>query len=436
MNRFLPEGNEVTIATALREDSRALAVLCTGLGVVTDARPFSLAEWAEIGPRIADPGDLFGRRPASIASKYELDDETAGRIFALLEGAQQFDAHAERLDRRGIWVVTRAEADFPKGMAGRLGPLCPPVLFGLGPAHLLDGFGVALLGEGDLDDAADAFAGDLGRACAMSGQTVVSSTERGPDRVGLIEALRAGGTAVGVVGDDLERRVRLRIFRDFIASEQLLVVSPFLPDGGIEVGRQETRNRVIYGLVRHAVVVSCGDGSGDTWSSAVENIEKGWVPLFVRSGTTVPHGNRTLCERDGIPLNAADLPEGIDIGEWLTAVAEEAIAQKVAANAPAAFDAVLPEDGGSPEPEPEPPPAPRKPAKAADLFDFVWSHLEAFLAEERSEKEVAEAFSLNVTQARAWLQRGVDEGRARRTTRPVRYVAIPVSDRDGGSKNE
>ena len=53
---------------------------------------------------------------------------------------------------------------------------------------------------------------------------------------------------------------------------------------------------------------------------------------------------------------------------------------------------------------------------------LVWPALAAQLGKPLTEREVAERFKLELTQARAWLKRAVDEGLADVELRPKRYV--------------
>ena len=50
----------------------------------------------------------------------------------------------ERWRARAIWVVTRADADYPRRLKGRLRGNSPPVLYGCGDPAFLDGGGLAV----------------------------------------------------------------------------------------------------------------------------------------------------------------------------------------------------------------------------------------------------------------------------------------------------
>ncbi|MDQ6776439.1 MAG: hypothetical protein M3071_09545 [Actinomycetota bacterium] len=58
---------------------------------------------------------------------------------------------------------------------------------------------------------------------------------------------------------------------------------------------------------------------------------------------------------------------------------------------------------------------------AADAFGLVWPALADYVQDPRTERDVADHLDLEISQARAWLRRAVDEQRLERLKRPVRY---------------
>ncbi|MCP9487813.1 MAG: hypothetical protein MSC30_18390, partial [Gaiellaceae bacterium MAG52_C11] len=66
--------------------------------------------------------------------------------------------------------------------------------------------------------------------------------------------------------------------------------------------------------------------------------------------------------------------------------------------------------------------APVATGTSQDIFVLVWPRLAAYLLDERSEREVAESFEIELSQTRAWLKRAVAEGLAQRLTSKRRYV--------------
>ena len=67
------------------------------------------------------------------------------------------------------------------------------------------------------------------------------------------------------------------------------------------------RNKLIYGLASVALVVHAEDGSGGTWSGAIEALKADWVPVYVRDAGASAAGNEALIRRGGRPLKSDDL---------------------------------------------------------------------------------------------------------------------------------
>ena len=131
-------------------------------------------------------------------------------------------------------------------------------------------------------------------------------------------ALEAGGKAVGVLADSLERTVRQPDLRQLLLDGQLVLLTPYAPTAGFSVGAAMGRNKVIYGLADFAVVVSSDFQTGGTWAGAVEALKAGWCPVFARDGATVPKGNRELLKLGAAPLSESELQTAGDLADWLS----------------------------------------------------------------------------------------------------------------------
>jgi predicted Rossmann fold nucleotide-binding protein DprA/Smf involved in DNA uptake len=98
--------------------------------------------------------------------------------------------------------------------------------------------------------------------------------------------------------------------RGHIAEGRLLLISAVSPAVRFTVWNAMARNRLIYTLCDYVLAVSTSDGKGGTWSGAVEDLNKRWVPLFVRSGRGAPPGNEALLQVGAMKLTEADLAGG------------------------------------------------------------------------------------------------------------------------------
>jgi predicted Rossmann fold nucleotide-binding protein DprA/Smf involved in DNA uptake len=77
-------------------------------------------------------------------------------------------------------------------------------------------------------------------------------------------ALEAGGNAVGILADSLERTLRDPGLRHQVLADQITLATSFPHAAAFAPWRAIARNRLIYCLVEHAVVVACSEESGVT----------------------------------------------------------------------------------------------------------------------------------------------------------------------------
>ncbi len=183
----------------------------------------------------------------------------------------------------------------------------------------MDAGGVAIVGSREADEAAVAFTARLASAAARGGTQVVSGGARGIDAVSMQAAFEAGGTVVGVVPEGVERRLREASTRAAIAGGQALLVSPYHPAAGFSAGAAMGRNKLIYALADVAVVVSSAEGSGGTWTGAIEALKAGWVPVLVRddADAPMPAGNAALIGKGAASLRAEDLSQAVTAADLI-----------------------------------------------------------------------------------------------------------------------
>jgi DNA processing protein len=420
------------VIARLSPDAQAIALVCSGLGLSNGAaaKPLTPSEWHKVSlsMRRSDPhvrpGDLLEMSIEDLRGTLDLPTETVQRLAALLSRGGQLAFEVERLSSRGIWLLSRADDDYPKLLKDRLRATSPPVLYCSGPRGLLASDGLAVVGSRDVDDAGIAFARSLGERCMRQDVAVVSGAARGADWMAMTGALDAGGSAVGVLADPLERMIKRQDVRRPLSDGQLLLLTPFHPSARWHAGNAMRRNRLIYALARAAVVVASAEGSGGTWGGAIENLKHRWVPLFVRDDAS--RGYRGLVAHGAIPLQASSPPDDVrdlfvPAQTSLLEVRPEQPVPTVAEQSRRSSSAVSSHGYATPAAEE---PAPDGEAPGDLFFTMVWSILARYLVEPRRPEEVAETFDVSVAQVRTWLARAVDAGWAEKATRPVRYVAV------------
>ena len=416
--------------TALSADSQAITLLCSALALPrgADVKPLSPTEWSSLATTIhrsdlQRPGALLGRDSAAIQRELEVGTEAARRLTALLARGGQLALELDRLAGRGIWIVTRADESYPSLLKERLKSTAPPLLFGAGRQALLLERAIAVVGSREADQSSLSFATHLARRCAEGGFTVVSGAARGIDSAAMVAAADAGGNAIGFVADALEKMARRQDLREHLVDGDMALVSAYHPAARFTVGNAMGRNRLIYCLAEAAVVVASGGENGGTRGGALEDLKAGWTPLFVRADEDAPVGNHDLIASGGRPLRREELEDANAIPLLLARAAAESNHQVSLDDARTEEAQAAGDDRPQAGPLERGGPEEGEPAgfAAGDLFPLVWSRLAQFLEEPRSEKDVAEAFALELTQARAWLKRAVVEGLVDRLGRQRRY---------------
>ncbi len=223
----------------------------------------------------------------------------------------------ERWQTRAIWVVSRADSEYPRRLKARLRDDAPPVLYGCGDAAILDTGGLAVVGSRDADDALVEYTEGIGRLAAKAGHTLVSGGARGIDQAAMRGALEVGGKVAGVSADSLERAALNRKHRNSLMEGQLVLISPYDPAAGFNVGHAMQRNKLIYALADAALVVDSDYEKGGTWAGAVEQLEKlRLVPVYVRSKGETGKGLGALRRRGALPW-----PNPVTLEEFVAVVA-------------------------------------------------------------------------------------------------------------------
>lgn len=373
----------------------------------------------------------------------------------------------ERWQARAIWVVSRADADYPRRLKVRLREDAPAVIYGCGDMSLLDSGGLAVVGSRHVDDSLIDYTMVVGRLAARAGRTLVSGGAKGIDQAAMRGTLEAGGKVCGVLADSLEKTTMNREHRNLLLDGQLVLISPYDPSAGFNVGNAMQRNKLIYALADTSLVVSSDLNKGGTWAGAVEQLDKlKFVPIFVRTTGESSAGLDGLRKKGALPWPN---PQDVDSFEEVfnvampTSMASPQVGFSLFSNdgpspadamrtAPVPLDtAPVPQIGSEPSAladvvsdarppvaaSEEPPPvtseaeAPVGEAKespqpestpAEVLFAAVRTAIQQLLSAPMKDAEVAAALDVSNAQAKAWLQHLVDEGVLEKQKKPAGYV--------------
>jgi len=279
------------------------------------AKTLTLGEYKRVVKRLRaldrQPSDLIG--PAADAMIDECGSivpearlrELLGRGFLLGQAVDQWRT-------RAIWVISRADAIYPRRWKSRLQEDCPPVLYGCGDPTLLATGGLAVVGSRNVAEDVMACAAEVGRSAAVAGVTIVSGGARGIDSAAVRGCLDGGGRGCAVLADSLGKHVLDAANRAPLAEGRLVLVSPYDPAARFNVGHAMGRNKLIYALADRGLVVNCDLEKGGTWAGAIEQTDRyRWFPLFIRMAGEPPAGNAELVRRGGVAWTDSPSPEAV-----------------------------------------------------------------------------------------------------------------------------
>jgi predicted Rossmann fold nucleotide-binding protein DprA/Smf involved in DNA uptake len=304
----------------------------------------------------------------------------------------------------------------------------PPVLYGCGDAAILDTEGLAVVGSRHVDEALIEFTNDIGRLTAKARRTLVSGGARGIDQAAMHGALEAGGKVVGVLADSLERAVLNREHRHYLMDGQLVLISPYDPSAGFNVGHAMQRNKLIYALADAALIVSSDYEKGGTWAGAVEQLERlRLVPVYVRANGETGKGLEALRRKGALSWPNPETPEAlaemfaIEVNPKKDTLGENQLplqGRKELEETDEIPPSLLPGDEsiGSQGSDSSLTPADELFAKVRELLEKITTP--------KTDAEIADELQVSKNQAREWLQRLVDEGVLEKLSRPIRYRAV------------
>ena len=435
---------------ALSNNTQAILLLTARFskGRNETVKPLTTTEWgrftAWLKQQQLKPGDLNTEHLDELLEGWVDKSITSDRLGALMRRGNALALAVEKWQRAGLWVMTRSDSDYPERLKQHLKSASPPVLFGCGKRDSLNKGGLAVVGSRKANQKDLAYSRAIGAIAASTGVQVISGGARGVDEAAMLEALQYGGAVIGVVADSLMKASHSLKYRRFLSDGELVLVSPFYPESGFSVGQAMHRNKFIYCLSNAGFVIR-SDTKGGTWSGAMENINKNWVPLWVRRTAEKGSGNEKIFQAGArwAPENV----EEIDINELIETKVEIESSEKglfseavsIVKEGGGKYKATRPRvNTGIPKQALTTTKSEQKkqefvqdtetanpPKDTDEFYELFLSKVQVLCKDNpKSTEELASVFSLQSTQLKMWLKKATDEGKLKKRIRPVSYQWI------------
>lgn len=402
----------------ITDNAYVTILLCSYLGVNNgNYKPYTALQWSELGnkiinSKIGEPAKLLNMDKESIINSIKIREEEADRIVNLLSRGANIAFLLEDLSRKGISIVTRSDIEYPKKLKSTLKKYSPPILFYCGDLSLANKIGIGIVGSRNIDDEGIKFTQLLAKKAVEEKLVVFSGGAKGVDEISETTALNNQGYVVSILADSLSKKIMSKAIRDNILSGKQLLLTANNPDAPFSVANAMNRNKYIYALSNGTFVVASDYNKGGTWAGAVENIKKGWVNTFVWNNNKYI-GNTELIKKGGVGIE--DL-NNISIKELISNKVKRMDQlnifdfDKTDKRVPFERENII----GENEDEYS--------SSDYDVYNKAINLMLNLLKEPKSIEEVTASLNITKSQAIAWINRALNEGKIIKTNRPVRYV--------------
>ena len=195
------------------ENAMSVILLCSYLGIEKNdsLKPFSLGEWNlfldDILKVKEEPSIVFSD-DSSWKERLHYSDGQIERINGLISRGARVAFELDRLEKRGIKVVTLVDSDYPVLLRRKLKKKTPPLLFYAGNLELAKKIGIAVVGSRNADDECIGFTKRLVEKASGEKLIVYSGGARGIDSISETTALNSGGAVVSFVADSLLSKIK------------------------------------------------------------------------------------------------------------------------------------------------------------------------------------------------------------------------------------
>ena len=450
---------------ALSDNTQAVLLLtspllATGAGPTTKAKVLTAGEYSHLAQKLVQaghkPADLLGGSRDAVLGSASTDLDPA-RLNLLLSRGFQLGQALEYWANRSITVIGRADDVYPRLYKQRLRHQAPPLLYACGNLELFHCPALAVVGSRNTPESLLQETAQSGALSAAAEVVIASGAAKGVDEAAMLGALQAGGSAIGVVADSLEKMAAKPIWRQASIDRRLLLLSAEAPSARFQVWRAMARNKLIYALADAALVMSSAKGSGGTWEGAKEQLTKlRYCPIHVvedpRGGEGLPALRKMgamLWPYPNTPTQLKTTLKGEQAGilakDHLDLVRTEAkdAAEEQESFLQPSIDLIL-------ETTPEKndkeitqqldveitghqegknvvitPPNSQQPATPAEnLRSIAFSHILEALISPKTEEELSVLLQLTKQQVKQWCKALIEKGLIKKKIKPVRYLKI------------
>lgn len=231
----------------------------------------STNELTELENHVKEKGQDIGYILTPAGQHAFAEMPNADQINRLLSRSFIVGMKAKQWTDNAITALCRTNQRYPRRVIEMLGENAPPVLYCIGPSHLVNNVHIAINLPWNVSPEFHKYASQIGQGMQKLGSVVISGGDTHQEKTLLTTAASQSSTAIGVVRTGLMRTATEKVYRQAITRERILLVSAHDPDHD-EIPKQRDHTiakAIIHTIAGRTMLVHEGPPPGWQWTDII-----------------------------------------------------------------------------------------------------------------------------------------------------------------------